>query len=97
MRRALIIAFTLIIFALVLALVLLNLREVEVNYLVGTASLPLAAALAAVLVVGAIVGALAALPAAFGARARRRRLEKKLREAEREIEALKQAPLHDAR
>jgi len=48
----------LIVFGLALAMVLVNLDEVRVSYLFGSASLPLAVVLVATLVVGVALGVL---------------------------------------
>jgi uncharacterized membrane protein YciS (DUF1049 family) len=93
MRRIIILVFALAIFGIVLALALENLQPVQVHYLFGSASLPLAALLAALLVIGAIVGALSALPAVLKARTRARRSKSRLGKAEQEIDHLRRAPL----
>jgi putative membrane protein len=96
MRRIVVFVFALAVFGIVLALALENLQAVNVHYLFGTLSIPLAAILAGVLVAGAIVGALTALPAIVRARGEARRSRNRLGKAEEEINNLRRAPLSDA-
>lgn len=96
MRRVLLVLFALVVFGVALALVLVNLRDVQFDYLIGRIDLPLAALLAGALAIGVVVGFAAGLPAVLAARARARRAARQLRDAEQEIGNLRRAPLRDA-
>ena len=97
MRRIVLFLFGLVVFGVALALVLENLSSVSVNYLFGTASVPLAGLLALVLIVGALLGALCVLPMIVKARTRARRARSRQAAAEEELRNLRRVPLRDAR
>jgi len=97
MRRIVLFLFALVVFGVALALVLENLSSVSVNYLFGTASVPLAGLLALVLIVGALLGALCVLPMIVKARTRARRARSRQAAAEEELRNLRRVPLRDAR
>lgn len=96
MRRLILFVLALIVFGLTLAMVLVNLGDVRVSYLFGTASLPLAVVLVIVLVVGVILGVLCILPAVLKARVRARRAQGRLDALEKEVHNLRHAPMRDA-
>lgn len=96
MRRLILFVLALIVFGLTLAMVLVNLGDVRVSYLFGTASLPLAVVLVIVLVVGVILGVLCILPAVLKARVRARRAQSRLDALEKEVHNLRHAPMRDA-
>lgn len=96
MRRLIPLILALIVFGLTLAMVLVNLNDVRVSYLFGSASVPLSVALVVALVLGAVLGVLCILPAVFKARIRARRAQGRLDALEKEVHNLRHAPLRDA-
>lgn len=96
MRRIVLWILALIVFGLTLAMVLVNLDEVRVSYLFGSAHSPLAVVLIVALVVGVVLGVLCILPAVFKARVRARRAQGRLEALEKEVHNLRHAPLRDA-
>lgn len=96
MRRLILLILALIVFGLALAMVLVNLNDVRVSYLFGSASVKLAVALVAALVVGVVLGVLCILPSLFKARVRVRRAQSRLEALEKEVRNLRHAPLRDA-
>ena len=97
MRRIILLALALVVFGLTLALVLLNLSSVRVNYIFGAANLPLAVVLVIALVLGVVLGALCLFPAIVRARARARRTQASLNALQKEVHNLRHVPLRDAR
>ena len=97
MRRIALFLFALVVFGFALALVLENLSDVPVNYLFGTATVPLAGVLGLALIAGALLGALCAVPMVIKARARARRARNRLAAVEEELSNLRRVPLRDAR
>lgn len=97
MRRMILLALALVVFGLTLALVLLNLSAVKVNYLFGAANLPLAVVLVIALVLGVLLGALCLLPAIVRARTHVHRVQASLNALEKEVHNLRHVPLRDAR
>lgn len=96
MRRLILWILALIVFGLTLAMVLVNLDDVRVNYLFGSASPPLAVVLVVSLVVGVLLGVLCILPALFKSRVRAHRAQSRLEALEKEVHNLRHAPLRDA-
>ena len=96
MRRLILLILALIVFGLTLTMVLLNLGDVRVHYLFGSAIVPLAVVLVFVLVLGVVLGVVSVLPAIFKARLGARRARSRLETLEKEIHNLRHAPLRDA-
>lgn len=87
--------FGLCVFGFALALVLRNLATVNLDYLFGRLSVPLAAILVIALIVGMMIGFLAALPAILRKRRQLRLIQRKLAHAEQEVSNLRRIPLRD--
>lgn len=96
MRRLILLLLALIVFGLALAMALVNLNDVRVSYLFGSASVPLAVALVVALVIGVVLGILCLLPTVFKARVRARRAQSRLNAVEKEVHNLRHAPIRDA-
>lgn len=96
MRRIVLLILALVIFGLTLALVLVNLSYVGVDYLFGSVQMPLAVALVVALVIGIVIGVLCLLPAVVRVRARARRMQGRLDALEKEVHNLRHVPLRDA-
>jgi putative membrane protein len=72
-----------------------NSQELELNYVIGTISLPLSLAIFLALFIGVLIGWLSLMPMLVRLRRRIGKLEKQVRIAEKEINNLRVMPLKD--
>ena len=91
---------TLIIFVIVLAagaaFSAINTGPIDINYYLGTISLPVSVVVIASIVSGIILGALAIFVSTLGLRYENRRLNKKIAVHEQELNSLRILPVKDA-
>lgn len=78
-----------------LAFAVLNAGTVELNYYLGTLSMPLALLLVIVLLIGALLGGAASVGFVLHQRRENRRLGKKLSLIETELKNLREIPIKD--
>ena len=95
MRRILTIIIFIIVFAVGITFSAINTDLVNINYYLGTLSLPLSIVVVASIVLGLILGALAIFMGTIQLRYENRRLHKKLETSEQEINSLRILPLTD--
>ncbi|HEC60206.1 MAG TPA: LapA family protein [Methylophaga sp.] len=90
---------TIIVFVIVLILgagfSAINLMPVDINYYLGTLSLPLSIVIIAAIILGTLLGALVLSASILRLRYENRRLRKKLTNTEQEIDRLRILPITD--
>tara|TARA_R110001592_G_scaffold170807_2_gene408620 strand:- start:78287 stop:78574 length:288 start_codon:yes stop_codon:yes gene_type:complete len=90
---------TIILFVIVLILgagfSAINLAPIDINYYLGTLSLPLSMIIIVAIILGTLLGALALSTSILRLRYENRRLRKKLTVSEQEIDSLRILPITD--
>ena len=95
MQRIITIIIFIAVFAAGAAFSAINNGPVELNYYIGTFTLPISVALIASVVIGITLGALAIFISTLGLRYENRRLHKKMAINEQEINSLRILPIKD--
>lgn len=96
MQRILTIIIFIAVFAAGAAFSAINNGPIELNYYLGTITLPISVVVIASIVAGIILGALAIFISTLGLRYENRRLRKQLTVNEQEINSLRILPIKDA-
>ncbi len=96
MQRIITLIIFIAVFAAGAAFSAINNGPVELNYYLGTITLPISVVVIASIVAGIILGALAIFVGTLGLRYENRRLHKKVAVSEQEINSLRILPIKDA-
>ncbi len=86
-------ALLLIIFGIVFAV--LNAETVQLNYYLGSVTLPLSLVLVVAMIIGALLGIFASLSFIIGSRRSASKLKRSVEVAEKEIDNLRSIPIKD--
>ena len=96
MQRIITLIIFIAVFAAGAAFSAINNGPVELNYYLGTLTLPISVVVIASIIAGIILGALAIFVGTLGLRYENRRLHKKVAVSEQEINSLRIFPIKDA-
>tara|TARA_R110001606_G_scaffold361754_5_gene515008 strand:+ start:468 stop:767 length:300 start_codon:yes stop_codon:yes gene_type:complete len=95
MRRIMTIILFVIVLILGAGFSAINLAPIDINYYLGTLSLPLSMIIIVAIILGTLLGALALSTSILRLRYENRRLRKKLTVSEQEIDSLRILPITD--